>query len=88
MGQFIHRTDSIRVSNVEIRIAADYVIEKCGDVSREAFKPRTWSVGRAHEAIRPTRPMDAEQLLRLVREKVSLAKAIDLASPTGIRLSV
>jgi len=65
-----HRTDSIRVSDVGIRVAADYISERYGDMFKELFKPRTWGVGGAHEAIRPTRPIDAERLLHLVRENI------------------
>lgn len=65
-----HRTDSIRVSDVGIAIAKQWLQEKYGDKYRELFKPRTWGVGGAHEAIRPTRPIDADRLRELVREGV------------------
>lgn len=55
-----HRTDSIRVSQVGANIATTYIKEKFGD---EFIYIRTYSeAGGAHECIRPTRPMDAEEL--------------------------
>ena len=61
-----HRTDSIRVSNVGINVAKEYIISK---FSKEYFKLRSFkSKEGAHECIRPTKPMDAEEL----REYLSL----------------
>lgn len=54
-----HRTDSIRVSSQGISIAKNY-LEKKGIVS--LFVGREWSKEGAHEAIRPTTSMDAEEL--------------------------
>ncbi|NPA53903.1 MAG: reverse gyrase, partial [Aquificae bacterium] len=55
-----HRTDSIRVSEAGIFVAKEYITENFGE---EYFKPRTFSTsGGAHECIRPTRPMDADEL--------------------------
>lgn len=63
-----HRTDSTRISDVGIAIARQYLEEKYGADSQLFFKPRTWGEGGAHEAIRPTRPIDAERLVDLMRE--------------------
>jgi reverse gyrase len=60
-----HRTDSTRISTTGIGVAKEYVARRHG---ADAFKPRTWGAGEegAHEAIRPTRPIDAEELRGLV----------------------
>jgi reverse gyrase len=63
-----HRTDSTRVSEAGIAIARQYLEDKYGEKYKELFKPRTWGVGGAHEAIRPTRPIDADRLAELIRE--------------------
>ncbi len=65
-----HRTDSTRVSDAGIAIAREYLVEKYGDKYKDLFAPRTWGVGGAHEAIRPTRPIDAERLKLLVQEGI------------------
>ncbi len=65
-----HRTDSTRISDVGINVAREYLREKYGEEYKEYFVPRTWSTGGAHEAIRPTRPIDAERLRELVAEGV------------------
>ncbi|AOL15976.1 reverse gyrase [Sulfolobus sp. A20] len=57
-----HRTDSTRISNIGISVAESYLKSKQVDINK-VFKPRTWGEGGAHEAIRPTRPLD-EKLLR------------------------
>ncbi len=55
-----HRTDSIRVSPVGIGVAKEYITDNFGE---EYFHPRSFSTaGGAHECIRPTRPVDAEDL--------------------------
>ncbi len=71
-----HRTDSTRISEAGIGIARQYLEERFGEKYKEIFQPRTWGKGGAHEAIRPTRPIDADRLLELVREG-----AIMLARP-------
>lgn len=63
-----HRTDSTRVSDAGINIARQYLEERFGEKAKELFKPRTWGAGGAHEAIRPTRPIDADRLAELIRE--------------------
>ncbi|MGB9816039.1 MAG: reverse gyrase [Desulfurococcaceae archaeon] len=64
-----HRTDSTRISDVGIEVARQYLEAKYGpDKLKEVFKPRTWGLGGAHEAIRPTRPIDADHLSELIRE--------------------
>lgn len=65
-----HRTDSIRVSDTGISIARQYLEEKYGERAQSYFKARTWGEGGAHEAIRPTRPIDADRLLELIKEGV------------------
>ena len=65
-----HRTDSTRVSDVGIEIARQYLEFKYGSEYKLLFKPRTWGEGGAHEAIRPTRPIDADRLYELIREGV------------------
>ncbi len=60
-----HRTDSTRVSPAGIAVAREYLDRKnLGD----AYKPRGWGEGGAHEAIRPTRPLDLEDLDRALSE--------------------
>jgi len=62
-----HRTDSTRVSDAGLRIAKEYITEKIG---ADMFTPRRWGEGGAHECIRPTRPLDTETLINLVRQGV------------------
>lgn len=62
-----HRTDSIRVSQMGRAIAREYVSEKFGS---EMFVPREWSTEGAHECIRPTRPVDADQLQQLIQAEI------------------
>ena len=65
-----HRTDSTRVSDRGIQIAREWLQEAYGDLGEKLFKPRRWGAGGAHEAIRPTRPIDAETLRGLIEEGV------------------
>ncbi len=59
-----HRTDSIRVSPVGVSIAKEYITENFGE---EYFKPRTFqTAGGAHECIRPTRPIDKDELRSMI----------------------
>ena len=60
-----HRTDSIHVSAVGIQIAKDYIGTKFGE---EYFKGRGWGPEGTHEAIRPTRPLDTETLIKMLQE--------------------
>jgi reverse gyrase len=64
-----HRTDSTRVSAAGLAIAREYITRRFGEA---AFKARTWgSEGEgAHEAIRPTRAVDVEELRGLVNAGV------------------
>ncbi len=72
-----HRTDSTRISSVGISVAEEYLRSIYGrDVLGEVFKPSHWGEEGAHEAIRPTKPIDARTLRRLVEEG-----AIQLARP-------
>jgi len=64
-----HRTDSTRVSDVGLEIARQYLEDRYGKQKlHEVYRPRTWGVGGAHEAIRPTRPIDADHLAELIKE--------------------
>ncbi|QKQ99799.1 reverse gyrase [Metallosphaera tengchongensis] len=63
-----HRTDSIRISNTGISIAETFLKDLLGDRYKEVFVPRSWGEGGAHEAIRPTRPINVEQLRALIEQ--------------------
>ncbi|ARM75802.1 reverse gyrase [Acidianus manzaensis] len=63
-----HRTDSTRISNTGIGIAENYLKQMLGDNYKAIFKPRTWGEGGAHEAIRPTKPLDEKQLRAAIEE--------------------
>ena len=65
-----HRTDSTRVSDKGIQVAREWITEKFPDIADKIFRPRSWGKGGAHEAIRPTRPIDAETLWNLINEGV------------------
>ena len=54
-----HRTDSTRVSDAGMAIAREFIKEEFGE---DYSKPRRWGEGGAHECIRPTKPMDVEEL--------------------------
>ncbi len=71
-----HRTDSTRVSDTGLAIAREYLREVFGERASQLFAPRTWGIGGAHEAIRPTKPIDVERLRKLIEEGV-----IQLARP-------
>lgn len=58
-----HRTDSIRVSDYGISLAKEYVKE---EFAEEYFAGRSWSQEGAHECIRPTKPLDGNELRALV----------------------
>jgi len=60
-----HRTDSIHVSNKGIEIAKEY-LDKKGLI--KSFIPRSWGNEGTHEAIRPTRPIDAEELKKEIED--------------------
>ncbi|HDH07064.1 MAG TPA: reverse gyrase, partial [Thermoproteales archaeon] len=62
-----HRTDSTRVSPTGRAIAREYIYEK---FDKEMFVPREWMKEGAHECIRPTKPLDAEQLGYMIREGI------------------
>ncbi len=65
-----HRTDSTRISEVGIGVAREYLSEELGDRMKEYFYPRRWGEGGAHEGIRPTRPIDAATLRKLISEGI------------------
>ena len=54
-----HRTDSTRVSDVGIQVAKEWISERFGE---QEFVPRRWGEGGAHEAIRPTKPIEPKDL--------------------------
>jgi len=58
-----HRTDSTRVSPAGMAIAREY-LARLGLAGE--YRPRQWGEGGAHEAIRPTRPMDAGDVEKAV----------------------
>ncbi|MCE4606183.1 MAG: reverse gyrase, partial [Desulfurococcales archaeon] len=58
-----HRTDSTRVSSTGIRVALEYLRKKGME---PIASPRSWGEGGAHEAIRPTQPLDAEEVKRRI----------------------
>ena len=67
-----HRTDNTRVSATGRQIAKEYVKEHFGE---ELYQAREWPGEGAHECIRPTRPLDVEQLRTLVEtEALMLTK--------------
>ncbi len=60
-----HRTDSTRVSEAgKYSVAKPFITEKFGE---EYFFPRTWGQGGAHECIRPTRPLEPDELRMMER---------------------
>lgn len=63
-----HRTDSTRVSDAGIYVAKTYITSKYGEEGEKLFKPRKWGEGGAHECIRPTRPIDTDNLITLILE--------------------
>jgi reverse gyrase len=63
-----HRTDSTTVSDVGKMIARDYLQGRYGDGFKDWFVPRDWFKEGAHECIRPTRPVDAPTLQRMVMD--------------------
>lgn len=54
-----HRTDSTHVSGNGIEVAREYIIKRGFE---NLFKPRVWGDKGAHECIRPTKPLDANEL--------------------------
>ncbi|ABL77980.1 Reverse gyrase [Thermofilum pendens Hrk 5] len=62
-----HRTDSTRVSDLGISVARTYITER---FSEEYFAPRRWGEGGAHECIRPTRPLDVDSLMQMIRQGI------------------
>jgi reverse gyrase len=59
-----HRTPSTTVSYVGIAIAREFIKENFGE---EYFFARNWKEEGAHECIRPTKPINAERLLEMLR---------------------
>lgn len=58
-----HRTDSTTVSTQGMKIAKEY-IER--EFVKEYFSPRSYKKEGAHECIRPTKPIDEEELASLI----------------------
>lgn len=62
-----HRTDSVRLSSLGLAIAQD-ALKKLG--LGNMFSPRTWSRADnredAHEAIRPTSPINVDELIEMI----------------------
>ncbi len=58
-----HRTGSTRVSDAGLKVARNYIIETFG---RDYLKLRRWGEGGAHECIRPTRPIEPQELKILI----------------------
>jgi len=73
-----HRTDSIRISDEGIGIARKYLSTVYGEEGVKALYPRRWGEGGAHEAIRPTKPIDPDMLRDMVREG-DISTSIDLS---------
>ncbi len=59
-----HRTDSTRVSPKGMGVAKEYFEKKLYE--KDLYYPRKWSEGGAHEAIRPTRPMDTMEIRKSI----------------------
>ncbi len=65
-----HRTDSIRVSSWGVHVAKRYIKERFGG---EFIEIRTFSSSEgAHECIRPTEPVDAQELINIVKLREAL----------------
>jgi reverse gyrase len=62
-----HRTDSTHVSSTGISLALKYLESK--NMSHLA-NPSSWGSSGAHEAIRPTRPLDVDMLEKSISEGV------------------
>ena len=62
-----HRTDSTRVSPEGINVAKEFIRNEYGDMS--LFQPRAWGGQEegAHECIRPTMPITANTLIRMLQ---------------------
>ncbi len=64
-----HRTDSTRVSDKGLQVARDWLKSRYGDeLGEKLYRPRRWGEGGAHEAIRPTRPLSAEDIRTMIAE--------------------
>lgn len=61
-----HRTDSLRISPLGREIAKEFIIENFGE---EFVKLRSFEQGGAHEAIRTTRALSAEELKVLMLQR-------------------
>ncbi|MEM2393930.1 MAG: reverse gyrase [Candidatus Bathyarchaeia archaeon] len=57
-----HRTDATTVSTTGINVAREYMQDKYPQL----FSPKRYAMEGAHECIRPTRPIDVEQLRNLI----------------------
>ncbi|HID08685.1 TPA: hypothetical protein EYP13_00480 [Candidatus Micrarchaeota archaeon] len=60
-----HRTDSTHVSPAGMSVAREYITQRFGE---GYYRGRQWGEEGAHECIRPTKPLDTDTLIRLLRE--------------------
>lgn len=65
-----HRTDSTRVSSAGQYIAREYINNKYPNMLDKLYRPRSWGEGGAHECIRPTRPLDADDVRDMIMEGI------------------
>ena len=61
-----HRTDHTHVSQTGIEIARVYLESTWKSEWQKLFKPRSWGEEGAHECIRPTKPLNADELKRQI----------------------
>lgn len=66
-----HRTDSIHISDTWIWVAKEFLKEKN---LLDYFYPRHWWAEWTHEAIRPTKPYDIDDLKSLIESWLLVAK--------------
>ena len=71
-----HRTDSTHISSFGIEIAKNYINNKLK--RPDLIKPRSWGSEGTHEAIRPTNPIDASELRKLLLQG-SISQAYGLS---------
>ncbi|MEM3671304.1 MAG: DNA topoisomerase, partial [Thermoprotei archaeon] len=61
-----HRTDHTHVSSTGIELARQYLESTWRDEWPLLFQPKPWGEEGAHECIRPTRPINGEELKRQI----------------------
>ena len=67
-----HRTDSTHVSSVGISIAKEYMEN---ENVLDLFEPKSYGKEGTHECIRPTRPLDKNQLMNLIKTKILIVQS-------------